>query len=261
MEFVPSSTIALEGLRRDGDLGLRDLQPHDDLAIERQDLTREQQKPTTTKELSAGARRSSKKISHTGQQIYICVRGEGRKEFVLPILCHRPPGCVGSERFKDEHGIMRTPSTREDPTPCDDDTLVYKKLNAACYKHYGAWKWWIPFYGVVNAQEVNVSSLNAFLCDKYSNVLSSLSMVEQQTIRRAGQVFASIRSTSTKSASTPRESSTCDQNTMARTRYAKAIITSKSAETTWILLATVLGSRVTVHRLRMLRSESTSWTN
>ena len=39
----------------------------------------------------------------------------------------------------------------------ESDAAIYERLMETCFQYQGKWKRWLPFYGIVDVREVNVS--------------------------------------------------------------------------------------------------------
>ena len=40
---------------------------------------------------------------------------------------------------------------------CESDNDIYQRLVDTCYQYLGCWKRWLPYYGITEVSEVNVS--------------------------------------------------------------------------------------------------------
>jgi len=40
---------------------------------------------------------------------------------------------------------------------CESDIDIYRRLVDTCYQYLGWWKRWLPYYGITEVLEVNVS--------------------------------------------------------------------------------------------------------
>lgn len=99
-----------------------------------------------------------------GQCCFICFNKSGRKPFAVQIPCLRPTEHrIVSWGYPDKEGkILKTYSRRQerdDPkdkaVECDAD--IYQRIREMVLSLYGDWTAWLPFYGVIDVNEVEVS--------------------------------------------------------------------------------------------------------
>ncbi|KAJ4983367.1 hypothetical protein SVAN01_11152 [Stagonosporopsis vannaccii] len=91
------------------------------------------------------------------QSCFLCLRGKGQVYHAVLIPCHRPrsvktlksvPSGVEGESWLVPSGKFVKNGFYE------KDSSIYEKLVVACYRFYGNWKRWIPFYGIVEVREI-----------------------------------------------------------------------------------------------------------
>lgn len=154
MHCMPSPSVALDSLECGGDMGLRDGQEVE-IPVGKQHASAENQ--LEERDSVENAQQPITGESGPQHTIFLCLRGNGQEEYALQTLCQRS-GRIKISIFQDENDDCQVVFTEENCPPFDDDATIYQKLNVACYKHYGRWKRWVPFYGIVDAHEVTVSA-------------------------------------------------------------------------------------------------------
>ena len=97
-----------------------------------------------------------------GQCCFLCLEKDG-SQVAIPVPCLRPtkPRQV-KLRIRKRGGTTRMPAHHEtgpnEQIP-ESDTAIFERLSSACFGYQGAWKKWLPFYGITNVEEVEVSYL------------------------------------------------------------------------------------------------------
>lgn len=99
------------------------------------------------------------------QSCFLCLRGRRQVHHAVHIPCFRPELMILPVRKLIKKGVDGKPDQflrssklgkRVRNGKYEEDSAIYRKLVAECYKYHGTWKKWIPFYGIVEVQEVQV---------------------------------------------------------------------------------------------------------
>lgn len=94
-----------------------------------------------------------------GKGLFLCLESHRQGQYAVLVPCHRPQTERRLKRWSNMF-IKPTP-VYEEPEPWDNDhdsdRVVYEKLVDACYQHLGSWKRWLPYYGIIDVLETNVS--------------------------------------------------------------------------------------------------------
>lgn len=95
-----------------------------------------------------------------GQGCFLCLDSYGRRPYAILVPCLRPTEARGvKERIWTDARSWK--EVYEDTMPwenaCESDEDIYCRLRDTCYRHLGWWKRWLPYYGITNVLEVNVS--------------------------------------------------------------------------------------------------------
>lgn len=93
-----------------------------------------------------------------GQVCFLCLE-KGQGQFTVAVPCFRPtmprlPRGLSKSRGRLQilyHDIGPTETTVE------SDAVIFERLRSACFANHGSWKEWIPFYGIIHVEEVQVS--------------------------------------------------------------------------------------------------------
>lgn len=98
---------------------------------------------------------------------FLCLRGRRQTHYAIRIPCHRSRVMTATRiekvKKKGQPTTLVPRSKRVRNGYYEDDSQIYEKLVAACYQYHGNWKKWIPFYGIVDVQELEVVVLFMFL--------------------------------------------------------------------------------------------------
>jgi hypothetical protein len=103
-------------------------------------------------------------LDRTAQCCFLCLERKNFGQYAVRIPCFRPTKSrrVLSRLVCKSGGVQSEEITYERLNPkenaCESDASIYDRLRDACFQQQGKWKWWIPFYGVVNVREVKVIS-------------------------------------------------------------------------------------------------------
>lgn len=92
----------------------------------------------------------------SGQSLFLCIRGKRQTRFAIRVPCQR------QLRRKVKRNGERAESML-DPDRArgfESDSKITERLVAACYQFHGKWKKYIPYYGIIDVQEVEVMSSN-----------------------------------------------------------------------------------------------------
>lgn len=96
------------------------------------------------------------------QSLFICVRGKRNMTEAIRIPCHRPSLRIRRRCKRIEQDGLRTREvTWSSHTRgyYESDSKITEKMVIACYNYHGNWKRHIPFYGIIDVREVQVSLL------------------------------------------------------------------------------------------------------
>jgi len=110
------------------------------------------------------ARKNQANISaRTAQFCFLCLYGRKYGHYAVRIPCFRPTRwrqILSWVTFEDEVAQdEKITYTQLDPmeNACESDAAIYDRLKRVCFQHQNRWKKWIPFYGIVDVREINVS--------------------------------------------------------------------------------------------------------
>jgi hypothetical protein len=96
----------------------------------------------------------------SGQGCFLCLESQNNEQYVVLVPCLRPTkACqvIGqSEIFSDNPKPISEKAMPWDGA-CESDTDIYRRLIDTCYQHLGWWKRRLPYYGIMEVIEVNVS--------------------------------------------------------------------------------------------------------
>ncbi|KZM28847.1 uncharacterized protein EKO05_0008561 [Ascochyta rabiei] len=87
------------------------------------------------------------------QLCFICIRGK-EEDYAVQIPCFRPDGRRVRKEIKQENGSISQMTDSIKDAKFESDSTIYTKIVDMCYQEHGKWKRWLPFYGVVDAREV-----------------------------------------------------------------------------------------------------------
>ena len=105
---------------------------------------------------------SNPSLDQAGQACFLCLKGKRSNNIAIQIPCfrsrgdrrllrrirkNRPTGSAGFA-FEDVY---------DDLEPSESDSIVYKRMVDKCFEYHGSWKRWLPFYGITDVREVEVS--------------------------------------------------------------------------------------------------------
>ena len=106
-----------------------------------------------------------------GQCCFICFSISGRRPFAIQIPCLRPTEhrTITWQTTDKAGNILRTKYSKVDPkdkaVECDRE--IYQRIRETVFCLYGAWTAWLPFYGVIDVQEAEVSQVPRLCRDKH----------------------------------------------------------------------------------------------
>ncbi|KAJ4320516.1 hypothetical protein N0V94_003379 [Neodidymelliopsis sp. IMI 364377] len=112
------------------------------------------------------------KKPEAGQCCFLCLHGNGQVRYAVRVPCYRPE-TPRKIRFTTKSATTRVCHYKDidhSETVYESDSVIFYKLEQACYQYQGEWKRWIPFYGIVHVREVNVRVLVTFLRLPANNV-------------------------------------------------------------------------------------------
>lgn len=132
----------------------------DDNKIEHQAET--DPKPVDFKKaLDKPGRDLTKIRQNAGQCCFLCLETREHGQFAIRVPCQRLTTARCPERIRVyENG--KTISTILWKLACESDTEIYHRLVDTCYEYMGWWKRWVPYYGVTDVAEVEVSSFPCY---------------------------------------------------------------------------------------------------
>jgi len=90
------------------------------------------------------------------QSCFLCIRGRA-EDYAIRVPCFRPSPRRARREVKQSNAKIEKRTKLVMDSAFESDSTVYKKLLAACYEEQGSWKRWVPFYGIADAREVEVS--------------------------------------------------------------------------------------------------------
>ncbi|OAP64014.1 hypothetical protein AYL99_03241 [Fonsecaea erecta] len=123
---------------------------------------------TATASLNGASRLSEKDTSldkRARQCCFLCVRNRD-KVFAIIVPCLRPTSLLRQavkNRLEDA-GLMAIES----------DAAVFERLHLACFKYYGAWKRYLPYYGVTKVEEIQFRVAGRVGRDRAFPIVASL---------------------------------------------------------------------------------------
>lgn len=101
--------------------------------------------------------------ARTAQFCFLCLQEREYGHYAVKIPCFRPtrPREI-LLRVNFENGSVQGEKVHYEKlnpmeNACESDAAIYDRLKEACFRYQNRWKRWIPFYGIVDVREVNVS--------------------------------------------------------------------------------------------------------
>ena len=109
-------------------------------------------------------------FNRAGQCCFLCLEGRKSGQFTVQVPCLRPtkPRRIISQWLSQKASKTGITSpvkalggvTYEKLNPrekaYESDATIYQRLKESCFHYQGKWKRWLPFYGIIDVQEVNV---------------------------------------------------------------------------------------------------------
>jgi hypothetical protein len=89
---------------------------------------------------------------NAGQGCFLCLESHNQGQYAILVPCQRP---TNDGRENKRRRGRNDNSNRN--SVCDSDEEIYRRLIDNCYQHLGWWKRWLPYYGITEVLEVNVS--------------------------------------------------------------------------------------------------------
>ncbi|KAH8815439.1 hypothetical protein F5884DRAFT_895335 [Xylogone sp. PMI_703] len=93
-----------------------------------------------------------------GQCIFLCLKKKGKGQYAILVPCIRPtkPRKVILIHWKARKRINVYGDISPKEKACEGDSLIYHRLVETCFEFFGNWRRWLPFYGIVCVEEVQV---------------------------------------------------------------------------------------------------------
>lgn len=97
---------------------------------------------------------------------FLCVRGKRQTRYVIRIPCHRAEHVRNRTPKKVNKGggsVIFVPSPERIIGYSEPESRTIERLVAACYQYHGIWKKYIPFYGITEVREIEVTTTSLTL--------------------------------------------------------------------------------------------------
>jgi hypothetical protein len=95
-----------------------------------------------------------------GQGCFLCLESHSQGQYAILVPCLRPTKTRSVNiHMRDVLGNFKPiyEGTMPWNRGCESDEDIYRRLIDTCYQHLGWWKRWLPYYGITEVLEVNVS--------------------------------------------------------------------------------------------------------
>lgn len=117
--------------------------------------------------VKSSSRRQRNLYDWAGQGCFLCLENPGEGHYAVCVPCIKPYGyrrVIGQSKIFTQNPEPIYEKVAPWETACEPDSEVWRRLVHECYRYQGMWKRWIPFYGIIEVQEVTVSPKANLFC-------------------------------------------------------------------------------------------------